>query len=82
MFDPDSYPDVKALSTATLLSLASTYQALGLLDNVMIYCSQCLELDPINDLAYQKRAHVFLLLGNLNEAHADLELALRINPSD
>jgi tetratricopeptide (TPR) repeat protein len=55
---------------------------LGLLDNVLLYCQQCLEIDPVNETAYQKRAQVFLLLGNLSEARADLEVALRINPGD
>jgi len=49
---------------------------------VIIYCSQCLELDPVNENAYQKRANAFLLLGNLMEAKADLEIAMRINPND
>lgn len=71
-FDPDFYSEVKYLQQSVLLSLASTYHSLGHLDLVIMYCSQCLELDSLNDLAYHKRAQVFALLGNLSEARADL----------
>ena len=48
----------------------------------MLYCSQCLELDNLNERAYHKRAQVFAMLGNLSEAKADLEIALRLQPND
>jgi tetratricopeptide (TPR) repeat protein len=50
--DPDSYLQVKHLSCLTLLSLASTSQALGFYDYVILYCSQCIEIDNLNERAY------------------------------
>jgi tetratricopeptide (TPR) repeat protein len=46
------------------------------------YCTQCLEIDNLNDRAYSNRAKAFEMIGNLIEAKADLEMVLKINPTD
>ena len=73
---------MRHLTEDILLQVASTYFSRQQYDLVLLYCSQCLELDSLNESAYHKRAQVFAILGNLSEAKADLEVALRLKPND
>ncbi|CDW79059.1 desumoylating isopeptidase 2-like [Stylonychia lemnae] len=80
--DTEIYPQIREMVTQLLLSMASCCQITQMYDYVIHYCSQCIEIDQLNERAYQKRANTFLLLGNYLEARADLELAQKISPED
>lgn len=63
--DHESYIDVKNFKCSVLISLALNCDALSLYDHMAVYCTSCLEIEPLQDRAYSIRGLAHYKQGNL-----------------
>jgi tetratricopeptide (TPR) repeat protein len=66
---------------AALSNICAAYAAKNLPDMAIDYCTQSLAVIDVNWRAYSNRAYAYYLKRMFDEADADLDIALSINPN-